>query len=360
MNLIGEHTDYNDGFVFPMATETGLVFTARPRSDRKIRVASRMMGDALDLALDEPIGMGPPAWGAYVRGVLAGLTEGGVVLPGFDALISGNLPLGSGLSSSAALEVGMATLGEALADVELDPLEKALLCQHAEHTFAGVPCGIMDQFAVVFSRPGHLLLLDCRTLHRELVALAGDDVRILIINSMVRHELSSGAYAIRRGQCNEAARLLGVGSLRDATIEQVERAGASGRLSDVLHRRARHVTTENARTLAAAEAVRDGRWSELGLLLYDSHESLRRDYEVSCAELDTIVQIARELGEANGVHGCRMTGGGFGGCAVALVRGDRIEQVEAMFRTLYQRRTGIDAEIMATRPAGGAEIVRRV
>jgi galactokinase len=357
VNLIGEHTDYNGGFVFPMATEAGLVFAARLRSDRRVRVASRTMGESFELSLDEPIVRDPPRWSLYVRGVLAGLLARGVALPGFDAVIAGNLPPGSGLSSSAALEVGIATLGEALAQATLEPLEKALLCQRAEHEFADVPCGIMDQFAVVFSRPGHLLLLDCRSLHQEPVALAGDDVAVLVINSMVRHELAGGEYAIRRRQCQEASALLGAGSLRDLTVDQVQSGRA--RLPDVLFRRALHVTTENDRTLAAAAAIRRGDWPALGQLLYASHQSLRDDYEVSCAELDLIVSLAQSIAEPGGVFGCRMTGGGFGGCAIALVRAADLDRIAALFAERYQQQTGTLPEILATRPAGGAVVVQR-
>jgi galactokinase len=355
VNLIGEHTDYNDGFVFPMATEAGIVLAARPRPDRTVRVWSRLMGDAFELTLDGPIPKGPAQhWSNYIRGVLAGLLARGVTLPGFDAVATENLPAGGGLSSSAALEVATATLAEALTGAALDPVEKALLCQEAEHTYAGVPCGIMDQFAVVFARPGHLLLLDCRTRRWELVPLASDEVKILVINTMVRHELSGGEYALRRQQCGEAARLLGVASLRDVTADQVR--AAEGQLPDAIFRRARHVATENERTLAAAEALRSGDWAELGRLMYASHESLRRDYEVSCPELDAVVAIAREIGEGS-VFGARMTGGGFGGCAIALVRGADADRLGEVFRADYRRRTGRDPEIVATQPAGGATIL---
>jgi galactokinase len=357
VNLIGEHTDYNDGFVLPMATGAGILLAARPRPDRTVRVWSRLMGESFELSLDEPIRKAPPPWSLYVRGVLAGLTARGLTLPGFDAVVTGDLPAGGGLSSSAALEVATATLGEALAGSAIDPIEKALLCQEAEHTYAGVPCGIMDQFAAVFARSGRLLLLDCRSRRWELVPLASEEVAVLIINTMVRHELSGGEYALRRRQCQEAARLLGVASLRDVTADLVR--AAESRLPDVNFRRALHVATENERTLSAAEALRRGDWAELGRLMYASHESLRRDYEVSCAELDVIVAIARELGERGGVLGCRMTGGGFGGCAIALVRFADLFRLGETFREEYLRRTDRVPEILATRPADGATILQQ-
>jgi galactokinase len=236
-------------------------------------------------------------------------------------------------------------------------VEKAMLCQEAEHTYAGVPCGIMDQFAVVFAQPGHLLLLDCRSRQRTLVPLANSAVGLLVINTMVRHELSSGEYAVRRSQCREAAALLGVNSLRDVTAEQVR--ASEGRIPDVNFHRALHVAAENERTLAAAEAITRGDWPELGRLMYASHESLRDLYQVSCTELDTVVSIAQEIGEAGGVFGCRMTGGGFGGCAVALVRSAEGARLADAFRTQYQRQTGIVPEVLATAPAGGAEILQQ-
>ena len=288
--------------------------------------------------------------------MLAALTARGLAFPGFDAVVSGDLPAGGGLSSSAALEVATATLGEALAGSAIDPIEKALLCQEAEHTYAGVPCGIMDQFAVVFGRSGHFLLLDCRSRHRELVPLASEEVAVLIINTMVRHELSGGEYALRRQQCEEAARLFGVASLRDLTSDQVRMA--DGRLPDVNFHRA-HVATENERTLSAAAALRCGDWEGLGRLMYESHESLRRDYEVSCAELDVIVSIAREIGERGGVLGCRMTGGGFGGCAIALVRSADLARLGRTFRDEYLSRTGRAPEIVATQPADGATVLQQ-
>jgi galactokinase len=357
LNLIGEHTDYNDGFVLPMATETGVLLAARPRPDRTVRVWSRRMGESFELSLDEPIAKAPPPWSLYVRGVLAGLTAHGLTLPGFDAAVTGDLPAGGGLSSSAALEVATATLGEALVGTAIDPIEKALLCQEAEHTYAGVPCGIMDQFAVVLARSGHLLLLDCRSRRWELVPLANEKVEVLIINSMVRHELSGGEYALRRQQCQESARLLGVASLRDVTADQVR--AAESRLPDVNFRRALHVATENERTLLATEMLQRGDWEGLGRLMYASHESLRRDYEVSCAELDVIVTIAREIGERNGVLGCRMTGGGFGGCAIALVRCADLARLGEAFRVEYLRRTGRVPKIVATQPADGATILQQ-
>ena len=356
VNLIGEHTDYNGGFVLPMAIGLGVYLAARPRADRQVRVWSAQLPEApVEFDVSGAMQPGEPTWSNYVRGVIAGLLATGADVPGFDAVVHATLPGGGGLSSSAALEVAVATLGELLAGVTLDPERKALLCQKAEHDFAGTPCGIMDQFAVVFGKRGHLLLIDCQSRARTLVPMRGDDVSLLVINTMVKHELNDGGYKSRRDDCYEAARLLGVRELRDATPQRVDEARAI--LPERLFRRARHVVTENARTLAAVDALRAGEWRQLGELMYASHASLRDDYDVSCAELDAVVAAAREIGLERGVFGCRMTGGGFGGCCIALVQAARAAEVEAALRAGYRAATGIEPTIFATQPADGPTIL---
>ncbi len=356
VNLIGEHTDYNGGFVLPMAIELGIYIAAKPRNDQRIRVWSAEMPEQpAEFIADASVKPGEPSWSNYVRGVVGGLCTAGMPLPGFDACIYANLPPGGGLSSSAALEVSTATLGESLSGMKLDPLKKALLCQRAEHVYAGTPCGIMDQFAVTFAQEGNLLLIDCQSMAREQVPMAGTDTTILIINTMVRHELTDGGYASRRDDCHEAARLLGVKELRDVTPERVDEA--RDLLSERIFRRARHVTTEDRRTLAAAGALRRGDWSAIGELMYGSHDSLRDDFNVSCEELDAVVAAAKALGITRGVYGCRMTGGGFGGSCVALVQTDKAPEIEAAIREAYVRATGITPTIFSSRPANGATVL---
>ncbi len=365
VNLIGEHTDYNEGFVLPMAIERYTVLAAdRPVADEPAaeRPAVRLVSDAVDGSVvfevqggDVP--KGPKGdWSNYVRGVVAGFVERGVSPGALDVAVVSSVPLGGGLSSSAALEVAAATLLEAVTGASLAPLEKALLCQQAEHSYAGVPCGIMDQFTAVFGQPEHLLLIDCRTNEATPVPLSDPGVTVLIVNSNVKHELTGGEYAQRRAQCESAARVLGVRALRDATLDQLE--AARDRLSEVEFRRARHVITENQRTLAAADALRRGDWSEVGRLMYASHESLRNDYEVSCDELDLLVQTAQDIGPDGGVLGSRMTGGGFGGCTVTLVRTERVAEVAERIAETYQRERGIEPTAFASRPARGAHVVR--
>ena len=271
-------------------------------------------------------------------------------------MIHSTVPLGGGLSSSAALEVATATLLEAMTGRTLEPVEKALLCQKAEHDYAGVPCGIMDQFISVLGRQDHLLLLDCRSRRTELVPMSDPSVALLVVNTNVKHELGSGQYAARRAQCETAAKVLGVPSLRDATAAALEKAKT--RMDEVVCRRARHVIGEIERTTQAAREIRASNWSAAGQLMYASHNSLRDDYEVSCAELDAVVEIARGIGATGGVHGCRMTGGGFGGCAVALVATDAVDSIAGKIRESYKGKTGIEAALFVSRPAAGATVLK--
>ncbi|HXB58146.1 MAG TPA: galactokinase [Candidatus Acidoferrales bacterium] len=362
VNVIGEHTDYNDGFVLPMAIERYAVMAADlPPSQF---ASARTQITIFDIHFDEkatidliaPITKGLPKWSNYIRGVLAGFQNRGQTIPALDIAFMSTVPLGGGLSSSAALEVCTATLMEAATGKAIDPVEKALLAQKAEHDFAGVPCGIMDQFISALGREGNLLLLDCRTRKTELVPMSDPSVALLVINTNVKHELSGGEYAERRAQCEEAAKNLGVKSLRDCTPEKLEQG--RGKLSEVVFRRARHVIGEIERTVHAAEGIRESNWPSVGQLMYASHVSLRDDYEVSCAELDAVVEIAEDIGYKGGVYGCRMTGGGFGGCCVALVKASAVDAVTKQIAAEYKAKTGIEATIFSSRPAAGATILK--
>lgn len=356
VNLIGEHTDYNGGFVLPMAIDRGVFLAARPLAAPVVRLwSSSFQGECAEFRLDGEVSPREPAWSNYVRGVLAGLLREGFALPGCEAVIHADLPGGGGLSSSAALEVAAATLGEALAGRRLDPAAKALLCQRAEHDFAGVPCGIMDQFAVVMGRAGHLLLIDCQSQQTRHVPMPGQDTAFLVINTMVRHELSDGGYRARRDDCFEAARILGLPDLRHASPEVL--AANCRLLPERLFRRARHVVSENARTLAAVAALERSDWPELGRLMAASHGSLRDDFEVSCPELDAVVHAAERIGRTGGVYGCRMTGGGFGGCCVALVAAAQAETIAARIAEDYLGSTGIRPVLFITKPSDGPRIL---
>jgi len=359
VNLIGEHTDYNNGFVLPMAIERYTVIAADSPPDgvRHIQFRSTHGDKPMILDLAQPLKpLGKGIWVNYPAGVVAGCAAAGIHTNGFDALIHSTVPLGGGLSSSAALEVSTATLLEAMTGKKLDPVQKALICQEAEHKFAGVPCGIMDQFISVMGRKDNALLLDCRSRKTEFVPLTDPSIAVLIVNTNVKHELSGGEYAQRRQQCETAAKLLGVPSLRDATADKLEHA--QGKMDEVVFRRARHVIGEIERTLMAAEGFRESNWPTVGQLMYASHDSLRDDYEVSCVELDAVVDIAASIGPLGGVIGCRMTGGGFGGCCVALVQADKVDTITQKIAAGYSKRTGIQATMFVSRPGQGATILK--
>ena len=376
VNVIGEHTDYNDGFVLPMAIERYTVIAAdsstgvSPVSSQKTHgqdahaaadtstfsIYDAHFNETATINVSAPVTKGRPAWSNYIRGVIAGFQSRGVKIPALDAAILSTVPVGGGLSSSAALEVSTATLLEAATGKKMDPIEKALLCQTAEHEYAGMPCGIMDQFISVLGKENHLLLLDCRSRKPELVPMTDPSRAILIINTNVKHELTGSEYPTRRKQCELAAKILGVPSLRSANPGIL--AEARGKMDEVVFRRARHVIGEIERTIYASEGIRASNWPTVGQLMYASHYSLRDDYEVSCAELDAVVEIAEAIGVKDGVYGCRMTGGGFGGCCVALVKADAVEAISQKISADYKAKTGIDATIFSSRPAAGATVIK--
>jgi galactokinase len=357
VNVIGEHTDYNDGFVLPMAIERYAVMAADAvAAPGKISIYDTQFKESATIDVSSPVTKGQPKWSNYIRGVIAGFQNRGQAVPALDVAMISTVPLGGGLSSSAALEVCTATLIEAVTGKPIDPVEKALLCQQAEHEFAGVPCGIMDQFISVMGRENHLLLLDCRSRQTQLVPMNDPSVSLLIINTNVKHELSGGEYAQRRAQCETAVKVLGVPSLRDATAAMLE--NAKSKMDETVFRRARHVIGEIQRTVQAAESVRASDWPKVGDLMFASHRSLRDDYEVSCEELDAVVEISESIGVPGGIFGCRMTGGGFGGCAVALVGTESVEAVSQKIAADYKTKVGIEATIFVSRPAAGATVIQ--
>jgi galactokinase len=359
VNVIGEHTDYNDGFVFPMAIDRYTVIAAAPSKVKTEGIQLRSTAEKAPATIDLSRPLRPEkkgTWFNYPLGVIAGFQARGIEPAPFEALIHSTVPLGGGLSSSAALEVATATLLEAITGKKLDPVEKALLCQKAEHEYAGMPCGIMDQFISVMGKKDHILLLDCRSRKTELVPMSDPAVELLITNTNVKHELTGGEYAKRRAQCEEAARVLGLASLRDADADLLERAHS--KMDSTVYRRAKHVIGELERTLHAAEGVRASNWPTVGQLMYASHASLRDDYEVSCPELDAVVDIAQSIGVQGGVFGCRMTGGGFGGCTVALVQADKVASITARISSEYEGRTRIKPTSFVSRPAAGATVLK--
>jgi galactokinase len=289
--------------------------------------------------------------------VIAGFIERDVALIGLDLLIHSTVPLGGGLSSSAALAVATATLLEAIAQRTLDPLEMVRLCQKAEHHFAGVPCGIMDPFVVTLAHRDHLMLLDCRSCQAQDIEFGAPEVTALIAGTNVKHSLAHSEYSLRRRQCEAAAQRLQLTSLR--ALGEEELASAARQLDALSLRRARHVGTEINRAQRAATAIAARRWSEAGRLMYLSHESLRTDFQVSTPELDSIVEIARVIGEEGGVYGARMTGGGFGGCAVLLVRTASARSLMERIRARYAEQFAVTPTLFVSRAAAGAGMVHR-
>jgi galactokinase len=351
VNVIGEHTDYNGGFVLPMAIERAARLAFRPREDRIIRVHAIEFGEtvAFDVARLTP-GRPTGHWSEYVKGTAWSLREAGFDLRGWDGVLGSDVPIGAGLSSSAAIELTVAHACQAASGFPWEPKAMALRAQHAENEWVGMQCGIMDQLISAAAEPGALLLVDCRSLETQAVPLP-DDLRVVVLDTATRRGLVGSAYNERRAQCERAAATLGVPQLRDATSAWL--ASRARDLDPVTCRRARHVVGENERTLAAAEAARRGDAAALGRLLDASHESLRDDFEVSSPALDTMVACARAI---DGCLGARMTGAGFGGCALALVRHDALEGFVASVAPRYAAATGLRPSVYACRPAGGASV----
>lgn len=353
VNLIGEHTDYNDGFVFPAAIDRHVTILASARSDREVHAFSTDFSQKTSFALENISRDSTATWSNYIRGVILQLEKHGYEVPGMDLLVAGNVPIGSGLSSSAALEVATAETCRVLGDLEIEKVQMALVCQAAEREFVGVNCGIMDQFVSALAEERTALFLDCRDLSYSLIPL---DVpaRIVVCDTRVQRRLDGSAYNQRRSECEEAVRILsghfpGIRALRDAAMGQLARC--SDELTPTIRRRARHVISENDRVLEAVDLLKKGRIPEFGRLLYQSHESLRDDYEVSCKELDTMVQLAAEH---EGTLGARMTGAGFGGCTVNLVRTEAIEDFCAHMKVGYERETGLTPNVYVCKPSRGA------
>ncbi len=352
VNLIGEHTDYNDGFVLPAAISLHSLVAVRQREDRQINVmAADLGGAASSFALDRPIaGDTAQPWSDYVRGMIAALQAAGHELCGADLAIAGNVPQGSGMSSSASICVATGTALAALAGIAIEPTEIALLAQAAENDFVGTRCGIMDQLASARGVAGHALLIDCRSLDCRPAPIPRE-LAILIVHSGVTRGLVEGHYNQRRAQCEEAAAQLGVPALRDATPDALE--AARGRLDPLVHARARHVITENLRTLASAEALAAGDLAALGALMAASHASMRDDFAITVPAIDALqAELQALIGETGGA---RMTGGGFGGAVVALLPRERAAEIAG--RLTYRTPAGAPPQIMIEIPASGAGLL---
>jgi galactokinase len=350
VNLLGEHTDYNEGFVLPMALHFGAWIALRPRSDDRVVLRS------LDFADEQQFDVGAlrrgQGWIEYVKGTAWAFQETGAALRGWDGVLTGEIPIGAGLASSAALEVASARAFAAAADLPWEPVAAARLAQRAENGWVGVQCGIMDQLVIASGREGHALLIDCRHLTTRAIPLPPGTV-VAVLDTSTRRGLVDSTYNERRARCEEATRRCGVRSLRDLSLAELERR--AGALSDDHLRLARHVVTENGRTLAAAEAMTRGDAAAVGALMDEGHRSLRDDFRVSSPALDAIVTAARA---APGCRGARMTGAGLAGCAVALVDEEAAGAFVAETERAYRAAAGLHATVLLSRPSAGAELRR--
>ena len=355
-NLLGEHTDYNDGFVLPIAIDRSVLFATAPRADRQVFLHALDLDESAEFSLDELSPSTSSPWSNYQRGVAHFLQERGHRLQGINAALTSDVPIGSGLSSSAAVEVAAAFAFRALNGLDISLPDLALVCQRAEHEFAGVPCGIMDQFVSALGRRGHALLLDCRSLDHEVVPLP-PGVHTVVCDTGVRRELAGSEYRVRRAQCEEAVRLLQavlphIRALRDVTPEQLTEHHAL--LPEVVYRRARHVVLATTRMGEAVAALRRGDAATFGQAMRNCHASLRDDYEVSCPELEVLVSAANEV---EGCYGSRLTGAGFGGCTVSLVADDAVTEFEQHVVQRYREQTGRETTVIVCAAEDGAGVV---
>jgi galactokinase len=350
VNLIGEHTDYNDGFVLPMAIDHAVWIALAPRADSTVRIRS------LDLEVDSAFDLNSltkgDGWIEYIKGVAHQLQEAGHALKGFDAVMTGDVPRGAGLSSSAAVELATARAFAAVSGFEWDAAQMARIAQKAENKWVGVNCGIMDQMASAASTEGYALFLDCRTLEYQHAPLP-EKTSVVILDTSTRRGLVDSAYNERRSQCEEAARWFGVKALRDVSVDELKK-GESG-LSEVVIKRARHIVTENARVLEAVQVMKAGNVKRLGELFNASHASLRDDFEVTNEALNQIVECAQEQSSC---YGARMTGAGFGGCAVALVQEESANEFAKAVSVAYKQKSGLDASVYVCKASAGASVVK--
>lgn len=353
VNLIGEHTDYNDGFVLPCAIDFHTLVAVSARQDRWVRVtALDFAGQVDEFNLDAPIlRSADKPWVNYVRGVVQVLLAQGMTLSGVDMAILGNVPQGAGLSSSASLEVAVAQAFQSLCNLDhLSPTDLALIGQRAENQFVGCQCGIMDQLISAHGQRGHALLIDCRTLLTQAVPMP-PDMAVMIIHSRIQRGLVESEYNSRRAQCEHAARHYGLSALRDLDLAQLE-SGASG-LDELSYRRARHVVTENQRTLDAAKALAANQLNHLGTLMAQSHASMRDDFQITVPAIDTLVELVQNAIGSSG--GARMTGGGFGGCVVALLPNAHVAEVKQIIEAKYRAPDGEKAHVDVCTPSEGVK-----
>ena len=344
VNLIGEHTDYNEGFVLPAAVDKVIVFAIAPRHDGRCRMVAADLQDTFECSTGT-LSKSEKRWPNYLMGVVDQLQKSGHEVGGFDCAFGGDIPIGSGMSSSAAIEGGLAYALNELFQLNIDPLTLVKLAQKAENEFVGVRCGIMDQYINIFGKEHRLLRIDCRSLEHEYVPFERDDIRIVLCDTQVKRELASSEYNVRRAQCEAGVRVLqryhsGIRSLRDVTLDMLD--AHNGEMEAVVYRRCAYVVRENARVLSACEDLANGDVGSFGKRMFLSHEGLRREYEVSSPELDVLVEAAAGI---RGVLGARMMGAGFGGCTINLVEESMVPEFTQIVCESYRKSLGKDAKV---------------
>lgn len=355
INLIGEHTDYNDGFVLPAAIDKKIIYAVAPNNTRQCNVHAVFNNETVSFQLDDV--KPTPGWINYLMGIVYQLQERGLEVQGFDCVLAGDIPVGAGLSSSAAVEGGLVAALDHIFKYGLDRMQMALIGQKAEHTFPGVKCGIMDQFANLHGKKDQVMRLDCRSLEFEYFPFSFPDYKIVLCNSMVHHSLASSEYNVRRQQCEEGVKAIqanhpAVKSLRDADMNMLNEVRAQ--LSDKVYDRCNYVIAEIQRVQDATALLKKGDLQQFGELMYATHEGLSKLYEVSCPELDFLVSLAKERTE---VAGARVMGGGFGGCTINLVKADKVDEYVSFIKSRYQDQYGKEPEVYVTIIEEGVSII---
>jgi galactokinase len=357
VNLIGEHTDYNEGFVLPAAIDKAIFFGIALREDKKCRLFAEDLNDAYEFELTE-VKKASKHWANYLLGVVDQIQKRGLDIKGFDCVFGGDIPIGAGLSSSAAIEAGLAFALNNIFDLNIDKLDLVKMAQKAEHEFAGVRCGIMDQFINIFGKADKVLKLDCRSLQFEYYPFEMQDIKIVLLDTHVKHSLASGEYNIRRSQCEKGVSILqkynsDIKSLRDVTLDFLNEHKVE--FDPVVYRRCSYVIMENERLLKGCEDLKKNDLVSFGKRMYQSHEGLRDSYEVSCPELDVLVDIAVK---ESAVAGARMMGGGFGGCTINLVKQDGLDNFIGVAEEEYLKKVGTNLKVYVTSIKGGTEVIK--
>lgn len=357
VNLIGEHTDYNNGFVLPAAIDKSIYFAITPRSDETCKLFSYDMYDSYEFSISG-FEFSAKGWPNYLMGVVDQLKKEGHKLKGFNCVFGGNIPIGAGLSSSAALEAGLAFALNHIFNLGIDKLSLVKLAQKAENEFVGVKCGIMDQYINIFGKSGNVLRIDCRSLEYQYFPFDYKNISIVLFDTCVSHSLASSEYNQRRKECNAGVEIIKkdfpqVGSLRDVNVEMIKEYGS--KMDSVIYRRCKYVVEENERLNKACSALEVHDLKSFGSLMYQTHEGLSKDYEVSCTELDYLVELTKENPK---VYGSRMMGGGFGGCTINLIENDAIDEIKSFIKEKYKSMFSTDPKIYITKISNGTQIIR--